>query len=107
MLQRLFRFALVVFAAGAASAQAGVTIQHWTAPSGAQVYFVENHDLPIVDVEVDFAAGGLYAPAGKTGLAGLSNGLIDNGAGDLDEEQIAERLVDLCSGHVVRAGADL
>lgn len=104
MLQHLLRFTLVALVSGSVTAQAGVKIQHWTAPSGAQVYFVENHDLPIVDVEVDFAAGGLYAPAGKTGLAGLTNGLIDNGAGDLDEEQIAERLVDL--GAITGSNAD-
>jgi len=74
---------------------AGPTIQHWTAPSGAQVYFIENHDLPLLDVSVDFAAGTLYAPSDKTGLAGLTNGLLDNGAGALSEDQIAERLVDL------------
>lgn len=78
-----------------AAAQAGVKIQHWTAPSGAQVYFVENHDLPMLDVQVDFAAGTLFTPSGKTGLAGMTNGLLDAGAGDLSEDQIAEKLVDL------------
>ncbi len=91
----LRRFAALALTCTALVAQAGVTIQHWVAPSGARVYFVENHDLPIVDAQVDFAAGSLYAPAGKTGLAGLTNGLIDNGAGELNEEQVAERLVDL------------
>ncbi|HTH40958.1 MAG TPA: pitrilysin family protein [Rhodocyclaceae bacterium] len=78
-----------------ADALAGPAIQHWTAPSGAQVYFIENHDLPMLDVSVDFAAGTLYAPADKTGLAGLTNGLLDNGAGPLNEDQIAETLVNL------------
>ncbi|HEX5393304.1 MAG TPA: pitrilysin family protein [Rhodocyclaceae bacterium] len=88
-------FVLILGVFAAIGAQAGVKIQHWTAPSGAQVYFVENHDLPMLDVQVDFAAGTLYSPAGKTGLAGLTNGLLDAGAGDLSEDQIAEKLVDL------------
>jgi zinc protease len=77
------------------AAQAGVKIEHWVAPSGARVYFVENHDLPILDVEVDFSAGSAYDPPGKAGLASLTAGLLDAGAGDLDEEAISTRLVDI------------
>ena len=69
-------------------AQAGPRIEQWTAPSGARVFFIESRVVPIIDVQVDFAAGGAYAPAEKTGLAGLARGLLDTGAGDLDEEKI-------------------
>ena len=41
-------------------AHAGPKIEHWLAPSGARVFFVENHSLPILDVRVDFAAGAAY-----------------------------------------------
>ena len=51
--------------------------------------------LPILDVQIDFAAGGAYVPAGKAGLAGLTQSLLEAGAADLDEEQIAGRLVDI------------
>ena len=78
----------------AVAATAAVDIQHWVAPSGAKVFFVETHVLPIVDVQVDFAAGSAYDPAGKSGVAGLTKGLLDAGAGDLDEEKIAERVAD-------------
>jgi zinc protease len=78
-----------------AAAQAGVKIEHWVAPSGARVYFVEARDLPILDVEVDFSAGSAYDPASKAGLAGLTTGLLDAGAGDLDEDAISARLVDI------------
>ncbi|HZV53865.1 MAG TPA: pitrilysin family protein [Rhodocyclaceae bacterium] len=76
-------------------AEAGVKIEHWVAPSGARVYFVETHVLPILDVEVDFSAGTAYDPEGKAGLAGLTQGLLDAGAGDLDEEAISGRFVDI------------
>ncbi|MBL8492244.1 MAG: insulinase family protein [Rhodocyclaceae bacterium] len=90
------RFLVVLFAGLFSSlAAAGVKIEHWTAPSGARVYFVETHAIPIVDVQVDFAAGTAYDPPGKSGLAGLTRGLLDAGAGSLDEEQIAGRVVDL------------
>jgi zinc protease len=78
-------------------ALAGVKIQHWTAPTGAQVYYVETHVLPILDVQIDFAAGGAFVPAGKAGVADLTHGLLETGAADLDEEQIADRFVDIAA----------
>jgi len=102
----------LMFATMTLLAQAGVQIQHWTLPSGTRVYFVESHELPILDVQVDFAAGAAYDPPGKSGLAGLTRGLLDAGAGSLDEEKIADRLVDIGaglggSGDLDRAGLSL
>lgn len=85
-------------------ALAGVKIEHWVSPSGARVYFVESRALPILDVQVDFAAGSMFDPAGKAGLASLTRGLMDLGAGDLDENAIADRLADL--GAQLGGGAD-
>ena len=53
---------------------AGVRIEHWTAPSGAKVYFVETRVVPILDVQIDFAGGGAFVPAAKSGLAGAADG---------------------------------
>jgi zinc protease len=77
------------------TAEAGVKIEHWRAPSGASVYFVESHELPMIDVALDFVAGSALDPADKAGLAGLTRGLLDAGTAEMDEEQIAGRLVDL------------
>lgn len=77
------------------SAHAGLNIQTWTSAGGAKVFFVESHALPIVDVQVDFRAGGAEVPAGKAGIAGLTRSLLDAGAGSLDEEAIANRVADL------------
>lgn len=78
----------------ATAAHAGVKIDHWTTPSGTRVYFVETRGLPMLDIQVDVAAGAAYSPAGKAGVANLTRGLLDAGAGDLNEEQLAERLLD-------------
>ena len=85
----------VLFPMAALNAQAGVKIAHWVAPSGAKVYFVETHDLPMLDVQVDFPAGSAYDPQGKSGVASLTQELLDSGAGDLDEETLAARIDDL------------
>ncbi len=100
------RLILVCLMGGVASlAQAGAKIEHWTTPSGARVYFVESRVVPIVDVQLDIAAGSAYVPAGKAGLAGLTRGLLDMGAGELDEEKIADRLADI--GARLGGGVDL
>ncbi len=90
---RFFMTVLVTLLA--LNAQAGVKIEHWVAPSGARVYYIETHVLPILDVSVDFSAGTAFDPEGKTGLASLTRGLLEGGAGDMDEEAISGRQVDI------------
>ncbi len=87
-------FLFATFAA-ALPAAASADIQHWVAANGVRVYFVESHVLPILDVQIDFDAGAARDPSGKSGLAALTQGLLDSGAGGLDEEAIADRLTDL------------
>ena len=54
------------------TALAGPDIQQWTASTGAHVQFVESRALPLVDIQIDFAAGSAVEPADKAGLAGLT-----------------------------------
>ncbi len=75
--------------------EATVTIQHWQTPQGARVYFVESHELPILDVAVDFSAGSARDPADKPGIAQLTHALLDQGAGGLSDTEIAHRLADV------------
>jgi zinc protease len=77
------------------SAQAALTIQHWQTREGARVYFVEAHELPMLDVSVDFAGGSARDPAGKAGLARLTHGMLDQGAGGMSDVAIAHRLADV------------
>ena len=97
----------LVIGVGLLSRWAGATpkIEHWLAPSGARVFFVENHDLPMLDVQIDFAAGSVRDPGGKSGVAALTSGMIDLGASDLDEREIASRLADI--GAVLSGSADI
>ncbi len=102
-ISRLFGVLCLFLAAQAADA--GVSIAHWVAPSGARVFFVENHALPMLDVQVDFAAGTAFDPPGKAGAASLTQGLVDMGVKGLEETQIANRLADL--GALLSGGADM
>ena len=86
-------------------AQAGPRIESWQAPSGARVFFVENHALPIIDVQVDFAAGTAHEAEGKSGIAQLTRAVLDLGVAGMDETQIANRIADL--GARLAGGVDM
>lgn len=77
------------------AAQAALAIQHWQTPQGVRVYFVESRELPMLDIAVDFPAGSARDPAGQSGLARLTHGLLDQGAGGLSDTAIAHRLADV------------
>lgn len=79
----------------AVPAWAGVSIQHWTTAQGARVYFVENHSLPMLDVAVDFPAGSRFDAPAQNGLAKLTHGMLDQGAGGMSDVVIAQRLADV------------
>lgn len=89
----------ILLAAGvcwaAAAAQAALPIQHWQTGNGARVYFVENHDLPMLDVSVEFAAGSGRDTSAQSGLASLTRHMLTQGAGGLSDDDIAQRLADV------------
>ena len=76
-------------------AQAGLPIQHWTTTSGARVYFVAANTLPMLDVSVEFAAGSSRDAADRSGVASLTAGLMNNGAGALSEDEISTRIANI------------
>ncbi|ORU89456.1 MAG: zinc protease [Cycloclasticus sp. symbiont of Poecilosclerida sp. M] len=67
------------------------TIQHWQLENGAKVYFVPTEGLPILDVQLVFDAGSAR-DGNKLGVAALSSALLNQGAGDLSAQQIAEKI---------------
>ena len=77
------------------SAQAAVNIQQWKTASGADVYFVENHDLPIIDLSVNFAAGSARDVPEKSGLAGMTRYLMTLGAAGMSDEEISRKMADV------------
>lgn len=99
MLNKFFKFGLIASAGfWMLQAHAALTLQHWQTPQGAQVIFVESHEIPMLDVAVDFPAGSGYDPEDKGGLAHLTQGLLDQGAGGLTDTDIAHRLADVGAG---------
>jgi zinc protease len=87
------RFAFMLFTVGALlGARAGAAslhIEHWTLDNGARVYFVEAHELPMVQIEIAFDAGSARDVSATSGLALLTSQMLAEGAGKLDADQVA------------------
>jgi zinc protease len=75
--------------------QASPRIQHWTLKNGVRVYFVEAHDLPMVQLRAVFDAGSGRDPVGREGLALLTSRLLREGTGTLNADDIANRFESL------------
>lgn len=94
------------------AALAALPIQHWRQASGSQVYLVESHGIPMLDVQIDFDAGARRDPALQAGLAGAmaamsDKGLVASPAGPaLDENQLSEAWADLGAAFGASAGSD-
>lgn len=97
----LLRGLLLVCLSLSLPALAAIPIQHWTLPSGAQVYLVESPSIAMVDMQIDFDAGSRRDPADKAGLASVTAGMASRGVlaapGELalDENGLSEAWADL------------
>jgi zinc protease len=85
----------ILLAAAALPARAILPIQNWQTASGARVYFVENHDLPMLDISIEFPAGAGYDRAEKAGLAAMVVRMLNRGVDGLSEDDIARRVADI------------
>ena len=98
---------------GTPNALAALPIQHWTQPSGAQVFLVESPSIPMVDVQIDFDAGGRRDPAAQAGLASMTAGQASQGVRAvgglpaLDENALGEAWADLGASFGASAGGDI
>jgi zinc protease len=76
-------------------ANAAVKIQQWQTTSGSDVYFVENHDLPIIDMAVSFPAGSARDTIATSGAAGVTRYMMTLGADGLSDEVITNKFADI------------
>jgi zinc protease len=74
---------------------AALPIEHWETSTGARAYFIASHDLPMLDVSVDFAAGSGRDTRDTNGLANLTQRLMRLGADGMNEDDIARQVADV------------
>lgn len=68
-------------------------IQEFTTSNGIQVIFIENHELPLVEVQAQLAGGWVYMSPDKVGLVNLfCDVLRTGGAGERSGDEINDYL---------------
>ena len=92
---KLLQFLILLFSVFATAANAAVKINHWQTSAGSEVYFVENHDLPIIDLAVNFPAGSARDTAATSGVAGVTRYMMTLGAAGMNEEVITNKFADI------------
>ena len=80
-------------------------IQTWQTDNGVKVYFVEAHEIPMLDLQVVFDAGSSRDQE-KSGLAMLTIGLLDEGAAGMDADAISQNFENLGAIYASNTGYD-
>ena len=93
---------LLLFHSGAGA----MTIERVTSPGGLEAWLVEDHTLPVVSIRFAIRGGAALDPPGKSGLAAMAAGLLDEGAGSYDTAAFKTRLEDLAADLRFSAGRD-
>ncbi len=95
MMNVLKLFVLIAAVIISTAANAAVKINHWQTTAGSDVYFVENHDLPIIDMAVNFPAGSVRDTKLSSGVAGVTRYMMTLGAAGMSEEVITNKFADI------------
>jgi len=81
-------------------------VQTFELDGGIQVYLVEQHVLPIVQMQLDVDGGSIVDPPDRTGLASAMTSMLVEGTERLDKIAYAEALADVASSITTSAGDD-
>lgn len=57
-------------------------VQTFTAPNGIKYFLIEDHELPLINVDVNVRTGGVLIPNKKAGLASITGTVIRSGGTD-------------------------
>ncbi|MEL6204044.1 MAG: insulinase family protein, partial [Pseudomonadota bacterium] len=89
--------AAVLALCAAFPARAAIDIQEVTTPGGFTAWLVEERSIPFVALELRFRGGASLDAADKRGAIHLMNGLLEEGAGDLDAQGFSVALEELAA----------
>ncbi|MFQ5579101.1 MAG: M16 family metallopeptidase [Nitrospiria bacterium] len=81
--------------------------ERMTLSNGMILYFLEDHELPLVNLQVMIRTGDLYEPADKIALAGITGTVMRTGGTDrLSGDEVDEALDQIAAGLSVGIGTD-
>lgn len=101
-MKRLIAIAALLFALPAHATD----IQKVTSPGGITAWFVEEHSIPIVSLELLFRGGAAVDPTDKHGATNLMVGLLEEGAGDMNATEFLEATEALAARFGFDSGRD-
>ena len=81
-------------------------IQRVKAACGVEAWLVEDYTVPLVAMQFAFSGGSAQDAAGKAGSANMLSGLLEEGAGPLDNVAFQSRIEDLALDLDFHAGRD-
>lgn len=81
-------------------------IEHWLTSQGSRVYFVSAEGLPMADIQVVFNAGSAN-DGQQFGIAELTAGMLDTGAGKWNADEIAQRFESVGAQFGVASSMDM
>ncbi len=85
---------------------AAAKIENWQTSQGSRVYYVHTEGLPMVDIQVVFNAGSAN-DGQQFGLAALTAGMLDTGAGKWNADEIAQRFESVGAQFGISSSIDL
>ena len=81
-------------------------IERVVSPGGIEAWLVQEDSVPVVVMEVAWKGGSATDPEGKTGLAHMVSGLLDEGAGELGSAEFQMRMQDIAARMSFSADSD-
>ncbi|EKD41619.1 MAG: hypothetical protein ACD_73C00618G0001 [uncultured bacterium] len=83
-------------------------IQTYDYPSGAKLYFLENRELPVVEMDVMVPVGSIHDPADKKGLLGfMMYGLRTGGTTSLSGDEVDKKIENMAISLDTNAGGEV
>jgi zinc protease len=89
---RAFALLLLICAALAPAAAGAANVKNLDMGQNVQVWYAEDHTLPMIALTAALPAGSAYDPANKPGVAEFTADLLNEGAGNLTSQQYQEAL---------------
>jgi len=90
--KRLLAILLLVCAFSVPAAAATVNVKNLDMGKNVQVWYVEDHTLPMIALTAALPAGSAYDPKDKPGLAAFTADLLNEGAGNLKSQEFQTAL---------------
>jgi zinc protease len=84
--KRIFAFCILLGALLVPAAANAVSVKSLDMGKNVQVWYIEDHTLPMIAMTAALPAGSAYDPKDKAGLAAFTADLLNEGAGNLDSQ---------------------